>query len=112
VLSGLTALDVTAEISGALSSPALSVRSSLDEALATRLRAVAGEQFAKAEAQARAAVDKAVAAKVDPVLKDANGVSSSIAQQLGLSKTQLDQLEQALNAQLLRLGPGGVLKLP
>ena len=113
VLSGLKTLDVTAEVSGELSSPQLSVSSNLDAAISDRLRAVAGAELAKAESKARAAVDKLVADKVDPAIEQATGVSGLVDQQLGGSKTQLDQLQKQLDAQLSRLGgAAGLLKLP
>src|SRR5436309_9995481 len=50
-------LDVEARLSGALHHPDLAVRSNLDEAVASRLRAVLGEQVAAAEKQMRDRVD-------------------------------------------------------
>jgi len=89
------------------------VSSNLDAAISDRLRAVAGAELAKAESKARAAVDKLVADKVDPAIKQATGVSGLVDQQLGGSKTQLDQLQKQLDAQLSRLGgAAGLLKLP
>ena len=43
------------------------MRSNLDDAIAQRLKAVVGEEVAKAEAMARAKVDSLVADKVEPV---------------------------------------------
>jgi len=113
VLQGLTALDVTAEVSGSLRSPRLAVRSSIDQAIAERLRAVLGEQLAKAESKARAAVDKLVADKVEPLTRQVAGVTSLIDAQLGGSKTQLDQLQQQLQTEIKRLaGPASRFTLP
>jgi len=60
VLSGLRQLDVSAQLGGSVSAPKLSVRSNLDDAIAERLKAVVGEEVAKAEAMARAKVDSLV----------------------------------------------------
>ena len=55
VLSGLTSLDLSARASGPLTAPRLSVRSNLDRAIGDRLKAIGGEEVAKAEARARGA---------------------------------------------------------
>lgn len=111
VLQGLTVLDVTAEVSGTLASPRIAVRSSIDQAIAERLRALLGEQLVKAEAKARAAVDKLVADRVEPIVKQVASVTSLIDSQLGGSKLQLDQLQQQLEAEIKRLG-GPASRLP
>ena len=67
MVSGLKQLDVNAQVSGTIKAPKLSVRSNLDDAIAQRLKAVVGEEVAKAEALARAKVDSIVADKVEPV---------------------------------------------
>jgi uncharacterized protein (TIGR03545 family) len=113
VLSGLTDLDVTAELSGDIASPQLSVSSNVDQQVAARLRAIVGEEIAKAEAKARAAVDKLVADKVAPIAKQVAGVTSLLDTRLGGSKTQLDQVQKQLNEQIKRLsGPAGLFQLP
>ena len=66
-VSGISDLDVEARLTGALHNPDLAVRSNLDQAIATRLRAVLGEQVAAAERQMRARVDALVNDKVAPV---------------------------------------------
>jgi uncharacterized protein (TIGR03545 family) len=113
VLSGLNDLDITATVSGELASPQLAVTSNIDKELEQRLRAILGEELAKAEARARAAVDKLVAAKVDPIMKQVAGVSGLLDQQLGGSKAQLDQLQKQLESEIARLGgPGALFQLP
>ena len=66
VVSGLSQLRVTAELGGTVSQPTLAVSSNLDDAIASRLRALVGEELAKGELKARAAVDRLVEAKIGP----------------------------------------------
>ena len=113
VVSGLNDLDITATVSGQLNAPQLAVTSNIDKELEQRLRAILGEELAKGEAKARAAVDKLVAARVDPIVKQVTGVSSILDQQLGGSKTQLDQLQKQLEHEIARLGgPASLFTLP
>ena len=113
VLSGLNDLQVTAEVRGDLASPRLSVSSNIDQAVAARLREIVGEELAKAEAKARAAVDRLIADKVEPVTRQVASVQSILDQRLGGSKTQLDQVQKQLERELKRLGgPGGLIPLP
>ena len=100
-------------MSGDLASPRLSVSSNVDQAIAARLRAIFGEELAKAEAKARAAVDKLIKDKVEPITKQAAGVSSLLDTQLGGSKTQLDQVQKQLQAEVKKLGgPASLLSVP
>jgi hypothetical protein len=113
VLSGLTELDVTAEVHGNLASPSLSVSSNVDKEIAARLRAILGEELVKAEAKAKAAVDKIVADKVEPITKQVAGVQGVIDTQLGGAKGQLDQVEKQLEAEIARAtGAGNLFNLP
>ena len=57
VVAGLTELRVHAELGGTIGAPTLKVASNLDDAIAERLRGLVGEELAKAEQKARAAVD-------------------------------------------------------
>lgn len=103
VVSGLTTLKVDAQIRGAIKSPALSVRSNLDDAIAQRLKAVLGEEVAKAEALARAKVDSLVSDKVEPVKQRIAAVQADATRRVGEQQAQLDEVEADLRAQLGRL---------
>jgi hypothetical protein len=113
VLSGLTELDVTAEVHGNIASPSLSVSSNVDQEIAARLRAIVGEELVKAEAKAKAAVDKIVADKVEPIAKQVAGVQGLINSQLGGANSQLDQVEKQLEAEIAKAtGVGNFLNFP
>ena len=114
VVSGLTDLEVVAELRGSVASPKLSVSSNLDKAIAQRLQAVVGEGVAKAEKMARAKVDSLVADKVEPVKRQVASVQTEADQRIQAQKQRLDQARQQLEAELKKLTGGLVpgLELP
>ncbi|HEX7335800.1 MAG TPA: hypothetical protein VF252_01230, partial [Gemmatimonadales bacterium] len=114
VVSGLTELEVTAELGGSVRSPKLSVSSNLDKAIAARLQAVIGDAVARAERMARAKVDSLVADKVEPVKRQVAAVQAEATQRVQTERQRLDQVERQLQAELKRLTGGLVpgLELP
>jgi uncharacterized protein (TIGR03545 family) len=114
VVSGLKHLDVKAQVSGTIKAPKLSVRSNLDEAIAQRLKAVVGEEVAKAEALARAKVDSIVTAKVEPVKQRVAAVQADATKRVAEQQARLDKVEADLQAQFKRLTSGLApgIKLP
>jgi uncharacterized protein (TIGR03545 family) len=114
VVSGLKQLDVNAEVRGTIKAPKLSVKSNLDEAIAQRLKAVVGEEVAKAEAMARAKVDSIVSDKVEPVKQRVAAVRTEATQRVADEQKRLDDVQTELQTQLKRL-TGGLapnVKLP
>jgi uncharacterized protein (TIGR03545 family) len=114
VLSGLKQLDVSAQLGGTVAAPRLSVRSNLDDAIAERLKAVVGEEVAKAEAMARAKVDSLVNDKVQPVKQRIAALQADATSRVGDQQAQLDKVQAELEAQLKRLTAGVApgIKLP
>jgi uncharacterized protein (TIGR03545 family) len=114
VVSGLKQLDVKAQVSGTIKAPKLSVRSNLDDAIAQRLKAVVGEEVAKAEALARAKVESIVAKKVEPVKQRVAAVQAGATKRVADEQARLDKVEADLQAQLKRLTAGVApgIKLP
>jgi uncharacterized protein (TIGR03545 family) len=106
VVSGLSDLEVVAELSGSLGSPKLSVSSNLDKAIAQRLQAVIGEEVAKAERMVRAKVDSLVTDKVEPVKRQVATVQNEANQRIEAEKRRLDEVERQLQAELKRLTGG------
>jgi hypothetical protein len=106
VVSGLKTLDVTAEMQGTIRAPRLSVRSNLDAAIAARLKAVVGEEVAKAETLARAKVDSIVSARVEPVTQRVAAVQADATKRVADEQQRLDQVQAELQAQLKRLTAG------
>ena len=114
VVSGLSNLEVVAELTGSMTSPTLSVRSNLDQAIADRLKAVIGEEVARAERLVRTKVDSLVADKVEPVKRQIAAVQTQANQRVQTERQRLDQVEQQLQTELKRLTGGLVpgLELP
>ena len=114
VVSGLTQLRIRAELGGTVGSPTLAVRSNLDDAISDRLRGLLGEELAKAEQKARAAVDQIVEGQVTSLKAKVTALESQALQQLPLQKSQLDDLQRQLDQQLKRFGSraAGALPLP
>jgi uncharacterized protein (TIGR03545 family) len=106
VVSGLKQLDVNAQVTGTIKAPKLSVRSNLDDAIAQRLKAVVGEEVAKAEALARAKVDSVVRDQVEPVKQRVATVQAEATKRVAEQQARLDQVEAELQAQLKRLTAG------
>jgi hypothetical protein len=108
-VSGISNLDVEARMSGALHNPSLSVRSNLDQAIASRLRAVVGEEVAAAERQMRERVDALVQDKVEPVRAQVNQVRTQADAQIAQQRARLDELQKQLEQRLKQLVP---IRLP
>ena len=100
ILSGLPSLDLSARATGPLQSPSLSVSSNLDQAIGNRLKAVAGEEVAKAEAMARAKVDSIVEEKVAPVRARALEIRTEAERRVADARSQLDERKRQLEEQL------------
>jgi uncharacterized protein (TIGR03545 family) len=99
-VSGISNLDLEARLSGALHRPQLAVRSNLDQAIASRLRAVLGEQVAAAERQMRARVDALVDDKVQPVRTRVNEVQTQAQALVARQRARVDELQQQLEQRL------------
>lgn len=102
-VSGISNLDVETRLSGALQHPALAVRSNLDQAIASRLRAELGAQVDAAEQQMRARVDALVNAKVEPVRARVTEVQNQAQAQLAQQRARLDDLQKQLEQRLREL---------
>jgi hypothetical protein len=114
VVSGLSNLEVVAELSGTVAAPKLSVQSNLDQAIAQRLEAVIGQEVARAERMVRAKVDSLVADKVEPVKRQIASVQAEATKRVQAERQRVDEVEQKLQAELKRLTGGLVpgLELP
>ena len=108
--SGITNLDLEARVSGALHNPGLAIRSNLDQVIASRLKAVLGEQVAAAEKQLRARVDSLVDDKVAPARAKATEVQTQAQAQIAQQRARIDELQKQLEQQIRNLTRG--IRLP
>jgi len=102
-VSGISNLDVESRLSGPLHHPDLAVRSNLDQAIASRLRAVLGEQVAAAEKEQRDRVDALINDKVGPVRARVNDVQTQAQAQVAQQRARLDELQKQLEQRLREL---------
>jgi uncharacterized protein (TIGR03545 family) len=110
VVSGLRDLEVTANLTGDIHAPSIAISSNLDRAVATRVREVAGEEIARAEARARAAVDRIVDERVAPVRARVSELRAESERRVEEARARLAEERQRLQAQLETLTGG--LPLP
>jgi uncharacterized protein (TIGR03545 family) len=111
VLTGVSALQMNADVGGTLKSPKLAVSSNLDRVLADQLRNVVGAQVAAAEAKVRTRVDSLVDEKAAPVKQRIADVRANADKRVADARAQLDAEKQKLDAQLKALS-GGLVGLP
>jgi uncharacterized protein (TIGR03545 family) len=113
VIEGVDNLSVTADLTGDIAHPTLNVRSNLDQELADRLRAVGGEELAKAEAKVRAQVDQIVDEKTAPIKAKADSIRAEGEQKVADARARLDEEKAKLDERLKALlSAKGVLGLP
>ncbi len=105
-LTGINTLEITAEIGGTLKAPTLGVRSNLDRVVAERIRAVAGEQIAAAQARLRAQVDRIVDEKTAPVKAKVDAVRAESERKLAEARTRLDEEKKKLEEKVKSLTAG------
>lgn len=109
-VSGISSLDVEARMSGALQRPDFAVNSNLDQAIATRLRAVLGERVAGAEKQLHDRVDALVDQKVAPVRAQVTQLQTQTQAQVAQQRAKLDAVQKQLEQRLRELTGG--IRLP
>jgi uncharacterized protein (TIGR03545 family) len=114
VLTGINTLELSADVSGTLDSPRLDITSNLDRQLSQQLRNVAGQELAKAEAKARAQVDRIVAEKSAPVKARVAELRADAEARIADARTKLDEEKKKLDERLKALTTGaiGLPKLP
>jgi len=108
VLTGINTLDLTADISGTLERPSLAIKSNLDRQLSEQLRNVAGQELAKAEARARAQVDRIVAEKSAPVKAKVAELRADAEARVADARTKLDEEKKKLDERLKALTSGAI----
>ena len=111
VLTGVKALDLSAEISGTITAPRMTVKSNLDRQVADQLRAVVGEQVNAAMTKARAQVDKLVEERAAPIRAKANELKTEGERRVADARLKLDEEKRKLDERLKALS-GGIIRLP
>lgn len=114
IVTGLRELEVTANLTGDIRAPAIAITSNVDRAIAARVRDVAGEEIARAEAWARAAVDRIVEERTAPVRARVAELRAESERRVEEARARLAGERQQLQARLDALTGGlrGVIPLP
>ena len=111
VVTGVSSLDLDAEVSGTLADPRLRVRSSLDRQIADRLREVIGDEVRRAEVLVRAKVDSIVEERTTPVRARVEELRNETQQRIDDAEARLEEERQRLEARLKTL-TAGLVSLP
>jgi uncharacterized protein (TIGR03545 family) len=114
VVTGLGELEVTARLTGEIRAPQIAISSNLDRAVAARVREIAGEEIARAEARARAAVDRIGEERTAPIRARVAELRAESERRAADARVRLDEERQKLQARLDALtgGLGGAIRLP
>ena len=110
VLAGVKGLDVQARLGGTLSAPTLDVTSNLGDALAGQMKAIVGEEAARAEAKVRADIDRQIGPRIAAAKAQVAQAQGAATDRLAAAQAQLDAQKKALTDRLhaLRIpGLGG-----
>jgi uncharacterized protein (TIGR03545 family) len=109
VLGGVKGLDVRAHLGGTLTAPTLEISSNLGDALAAQMKAILGEEAARAEAQVRADVDRQIGPKIAATRERVTQVQAEATARLNAAQAQLDAQKKALQERLSGIHlPGGL----
>lgn len=103
VIEGIDDLEIVADLTGDIAHPRLAVRSTLDRALADRLRAVAGEEIDRAEAKIRGQVDRIVDERTAPLRARVDSLRAEGEQAVDDARAKLDDQKRQLEARLKAL---------
>jgi uncharacterized protein (TIGR03545 family) len=104
VITGLDDIELSAAVSGTLHAPSISVRSNLDRILADRVRAVLGEEVARAEAEARVQVERIIRERAAPIQAEAQRIRGDAEQRLTDARARIDETRAELEERLRSLG--------
>lgn len=111
VVTGVSSLDLSAEVTGTIADPQLRVRSSLDRQIADRLREVIGEEVRRAETMVRAKVDSIVEERTAPVRARVEELRSDAQQRIDDARERLDEERRRLDDRLRTL-TAGLVSIP
>jgi uncharacterized protein (TIGR03545 family) len=103
VITGVRDFDLTAELSGPVAAPTLSVGSNLDRAVARRLKEIVGGEVERAMAKARAQVDRLAEERTAPVRARVAELRVDADRRIAEAKTRLDEEKRKLDTHLRAL---------
>ena len=113
-VSGISDVEITVRLSGAIERPTLAVGSNVGVAVAQSLRRELGREIDRAEGEIRARVDEAVLEHVAGAERAVDGLRTKLADEIGPLAEQVAALEGQLEQEIRNLTrrlPGG-LRIP
>ncbi len=105
VVSGLTSIEITLGLDGTLSSPGISVRSNIGEQIVRSLRDQIGNEVRRAEARARAEVDRLIEQSLTEVRSQVADFEEGIGATLSDYTGELDRVKTSLETRLRDFTP-------
>jgi hypothetical protein len=106
IVSSLTSVDITLGLDGPLLSPGISVRSNIGVQVVQALRDRVGDEVRRAEARARAEVDRLIEQSLSEVRGQIAGLEEDLGGTLGDYGVGLDRAKESLETRLRELTPG------
>ena len=105
LVSRLTSIEITLGLDGTLSSPGISVRSNIGGQIVQALRDQVGDEVRRAEARARAEVDRLIERSLTDARNQVAGFEEGIGGTLSDYSNELDRLRTSLETRLRDLTP-------
>lgn len=110
VVSGISTLDVSAQLSGTPENPSLAIHSNLDQAISDRIKGLMGDQVKAAEQKLTAQVNAYADPLIAPVKSQVASVTGNAQQQLAASQGKITDAQKQLQQRLKSLTGG--IRLP
>lgn len=110
VVSGISTLAVSAQLSGTPENPSLAIRSNLDQAISDRIKALMGDQVKAAEQKLIAEVNAYADPLIAPVKSQVTAITGNAQQQLSASQGKIADAQKELQQRLKSLTGG--IRLP
>ena len=106
VVSGISTLDISAQLSGTADNPSIAVRSNLDQAISDRVKGLMGDQVKAAEQKLEAQVNAYADPLIAPVKSQVTSVTGNAQQQLSASQGKIADAQKQLQDRLKSLTGG------
>ena len=105
LVSSLTSIEITLRLDGTFSSPGISVRSNIGGQIVQALRDQIGDEVRRAEARARAQVDRLIEQALTEARSQVAGFEEGIGGTLSDDRGELNRLKTSLETRLRELTP-------